>query len=240
MTRPESWTPHSVFAATRIFVSASGPTAERFMHSVLLPAVQDNIRETHRLDVHLYDALKKGLYKPTAFFKGIVFPLLSGSCTQREAQIVASAVARVSVPVMASAAALCRLCEMAAEQMSADADAAGPTNIFIKTLLEKRYALPFQVVDALVLHFVRFSVAPGVGAKLPVIWHQGLLVFAQRFRDELAEDQRQALLDLLHSRWHPDISPEVRRELLAGREVGTVANEEIQGGDDTMATAVDG
>ena len=28
-----------------------------------------------KLDVQLYEALKKGLYKPAAWFKGILFPL---------------------------------------------------------------------------------------------------------------------------------------------------------------------
>jgi essential nuclear protein 1 len=28
-----------------------------------------------KLNVHLYDALKKALYKPSAFFLGILFPL---------------------------------------------------------------------------------------------------------------------------------------------------------------------
>lgn len=28
-----------------------------------------------KLNVHLYDALKKSLYKPSAFFLGILFPL---------------------------------------------------------------------------------------------------------------------------------------------------------------------
>jgi essential nuclear protein 1 len=99
VTRPDAWTPNSVYAATRLFVSSKPATAQQFLNAVLLPAVQDNIRETHKLNVHLYQALKKALYKPSAFFKGIVFPMLAeGTCTQREAIIVASVVAKVSVP----------------------------------------------------------------------------------------------------------------------------------------------
>ena len=73
-------------------------------------------------------------------------------------------------------------------------------------------------------------------AKLPVIWHQTLLVFAQRYRNEITEDQREALLDLLLTHGHHTIGPEVRRELLAGRGRGVPL--EPQGpafdGDDTM------
>lgn len=78
--------------------------------------------------------------------------------------------------------------------------------------------------------------------KLPVLWHQSLLVFAQRYRNDITEDQREALLDLLLVRGHKDIGPEVRRELLAGRGRGVVEPEAAQqgvggvadGGDDTM------
>jgi essential nuclear protein 1 len=215
--------------------------------------VQQNIQETTKLNIHLYNSLKKALYKPSAFFKGVVFPLLiDTSCTQREAVIIASVVAKISVPVLHSAAALHRLCEIAAEQMSSDPDAAGPCNIFIKTLLEKKYALPYKVIDALVFHFLRFrgavangpdamdteSVAGdlGGGGKLPVIWHQCLLAFAQRYRNDITEDQREALLDLLLTRGHKSISAEVRRELLQGRGRGVVVEPPAVGmdGDDTM------
>lgn len=253
LTRPDEWTPNAVYAATRIFISSKPHIAQEFLTTILLPAVQDDIRENHKLNVHLYAALKKSLYKPSAFFKGVVFPLLSsGVCTQREAHIVSSVVARVSVPVLHSAAALHRLCEMAAEQMSSDPDTAGPVNMFIRVLLEKKYALPYKVVDALVFHFLRFRAATGgnaagdamaidgesgIGgvAKLPVIWHQCLLAFAQRYRNDITEDQREALLDLLLTRGHRAIGPEVRRELLAGRGRGVLIEPEVgMGGDDTM------
>jgi essential nuclear protein 1 len=236
-----------MYAATRIFISSKPYNAQIFLHTVLLPAVQSHIAETQKLNVHLYNALKKALYKPSAFFKGIVFPMLTESrCTQREATIVASVVAKVSVPVLHSAAALHRLCEIAAEQMSSDPDAAGPCNIFIKTLLEKKYALPFKVIDALRAAGASSadamdteSVAGDLGGtgKLPVIWHQCLLAFAQRYRNDITEDQREALLDLLLTRGHKSISPEVRRELLEGRGRGVVAEPAAaigMDGDDTM------
>lgn len=78
----------------------------------------------------------------------------------------------------------------------------------------------------------------GQGFKLPVLWHQSLLVFAQRYRNDITEDQREALLDLILVRGHKDIGPEIRRELLAGRGRGIVAPENAPkhdiGGDDTM------
>jgi len=137
--------------------------------------------------------------------------------------------------------------------MSGNTEAGGATNIFIRVLLEKKYALPFKVVDALVFHFLRFrAIDPaaaggadeamsgvsgpgGRGEKLPVLWHQCLLAFAQRYKNDITEDQREALLDLLLVRGHKAIGPEVRRELLEGRGRGVPAQESVSlGGDDTM------
>lgn len=257
ITRPDSWTPNGVYEATKIFTSSRPAVSQAFCSDVLLPRVREEIRETKKLNVHLYKALKKALYKPAAFFRGLLFPLVgSGTCTLREATIISSVVARVSIPVLHSATALYRLCEIGAEQMMHDVESAGACNIFIRTLLEKKYALPFRVVDALVFHFLRFramqqadgddvnmsgttGVFPGSkGAsdpKLPVLWHQCLLAFAQRYKNEITEDQREALLDLLLIRGHKQIGPEVRRELLEGRGRGVVIEEgAADGGDDTM------
>lgn len=254
VTQPEKWSTNACYQATRIFVSSKPHIVQRFLEMVILERVREDIYETKKLNVHLFNSLKKGLYKPAAFFKGFLFPLVgSGTCTLREAHIISAVLARVSIPVLHSAAALKGLCDIAAEEASQGTEGGGATNIFIKTLLEKKYALPYQVIDALVFHFLRFrsidpaSVQAGdamsgivkegdVKAKLPVIWHQSLLAFAQRYKGDVTEDQREALLDLLLSHGHSAIGPEVRRELLAGRGRGVPM--EPQGsaldGDDTM------
>ena len=246
LTRPEIWTSNACYEATRIFVSAKPHIVQHFLESVILDRVRDDIHENKKLNVHLYKALKKALYKPAAFFKGFLFPLVTtGTCTLREAHIISSVLVRVSIPVLHSAAALLRLTEIAAEQLSLATESAGATNVFIRVLLEKKYALPYKVIDGLVFHFLRFRAMPTDGSdannlaardlKLPVLWHLCLLAFAQRYRNDITEDQREALLDLLLMRGHKDIGPEVRRELLEGRGRGVLVEEQgVDGGDDTM------
>lgn len=254
ITRPDKWTPNAVFQATRIFVSHKPIVVQRFLEMVVLEKVREDIYETKKLNVHLFNSLKKALYKPSAFFKGFLFPLIgSGTCTLREAHIISAVLVRVSVPVLHSAAALKGLCEIAAQEASQGSEGGGATNIFIRALLEKKYALPYQVIDALVFHFLRFrsddpaGVQEGdamagvyaegdVKTKLPVIWHQSLLAFAQRYKSDITEDQREALLDLLLGQGHSAIGPEVRRELLAGRGRGVPLEAQAEGldGDDTM------
>ncbi|KAI1004187.1 Uncharacterized protein K3495_g4029 [Podosphaera aphanis] len=256
ITRPDKWTANACYEATKIFISSKPATAQRFMEKVILERVRDEIYETKKLNVHLFNALKKGLYKPAAWFKGFLFPLVgSGTCTLREAHIISAALVRVSVPVLHSAAALKGLCDIAAQESSAGTEGGGATNIFIKALLEKKYALPYQVIDALVFHFLRFRSTDPAGVtpediengtshlesgakemRLPVIWHQCLLAFAQRYRNDITEDQREALLDLLLTKGHSKIGPEVRRELLEGRGRGVMIEPDSKAldGDDTM------
>lgn len=76
LTEPENWSPNAVYQATRIFASnLGGKKAERFYRLVLLPRVREDIQKNKRLHFALYQTLKKSLYKPAAFFKGILFPL---------------------------------------------------------------------------------------------------------------------------------------------------------------------
>ncbi|PCH41601.1 cell adhesion protein byn-1 [Wolfiporia cocos MD-104 SS10] len=221
LTRPEDWTPQACHAATRIFLPQMKPPQARvFLEGVLLDAIREDIHLTkegarknknnRKLNVHYYEALRRSLYKPAAFFKGIVFPLLNTGCTLQEAAIIASVLAKVKVPLMHSAAALIRLANM---------DYSGPNSLFIRVLLDKKHALPYKVVDALVFHFIRLSNTykaskAGDVEELPVLWHQSLLVFCQRYGSDLTPDQKDALLDVVRAHPHPQIGPEVRRELV--------------------------
>jgi essential nuclear protein 1 len=46
------------------------------LEGVLLDRVREDMQmNAGKLNVHLYDALRKSLYKPSAFFLGILFPL---------------------------------------------------------------------------------------------------------------------------------------------------------------------
>ncbi|KAL4364619.1 hypothetical protein AHAS_Ahas07G0024200 [Arachis hypogaea] len=76
LTEPENWSPHALYQVTRIFASnLNTKKAERFYKLVLLPRVREDIRKSKKLHFSVYETLKKALYKPGAFFKGILFPL---------------------------------------------------------------------------------------------------------------------------------------------------------------------
>lgn len=114
ITNPDAWTPQATYQATRIFTSnLKSRMAQRFFNILLLEKVRDDINANKKLNYHLYMALKKSLYKPGAFFKGILLPLLeTKNCTLREAAIIASVLVKCSVPVLHSAAALLKIAEM--------------------------------------------------------------------------------------------------------------------------------
>lgn len=203
LTEPESWTAAAMYQATRIFSSnLKELMAQRFYNLVLLPRIRDDIAEFKKLNFHLYQALKKALFKPAAWFKGILIPFCeSGTCTLREAIIIGSILTKCSIPVLHSSAAMLKLAEM---------EYNGANSIFLRILLDKKYALPFRVLDALVAHFLSFRSEKRV---LPVLWHQSLLTLAQRYKADLASDQKEAVLELLKIQSNPQISAEIRREL---------------------------
>jgi len=208
LTRPDRWTPQAMYAATRIFASNLNPKmAQRFYSLVLLDAVRADICENHKLNYHYYISLKKAVYKPAAFFKGILLPLCRDDCTLREAAIVASVLQRVSVPVHHSAVAIHKLAQM--EEYS------GAASIFIKTLLNKKYALPAPVIGSVVGHFARFTEERET--VLPVLWHQALLVFVQRYKDEVGEEGKERLRVVMKQHSHHKLTPEIRRELFGSK-----------------------
>lgn len=204
LTRPDQWTPQAMYAATRIFASNLNPKmAQRFYNLVLLDAVRADIYANKKLNYHYYMALKKSIYKPAAFFKGILLPLCKEGCTLREAVIIASVLQRVSIPVHHSAVAIHKLACMTEYN--------GAASIFIKTLLNKKYSLPAPVIESLIQHFAKFR--EDEGAELPVLWHQALLAFVERYKNEVGAEGKAKLRDLMKVHSHPKITVEVRREL---------------------------
>jgi essential nuclear protein 1 len=205
ITNPETWTPHATYEATRLFSSnLKSNLAQRFYFEFLLPKIRYDILETKKLNIHLYNALKKALYKPAAFFKGFLLPLISDDCSLREAIIIGSVLTKVSIPSLHSAACLIKLAELSRYS--------GANSIFIRILLDKKYALPYKVLDVLVFHFLRIK---NVIEDVPVLWHQSLLVFAQRYKMDITDEQKDSLLELIKIKNHYLISPEISRELTA-------------------------
>lgn len=204
LTDPDGWSAAAVYQATRIFASnLNAKMAQRFYSLVLLPRIRDDIAEYKRLNFHLYMALRKALFKPAAFFKGVLLPLCeSRTCTLREAIVIGSVLAKNSIPMLHSAAALLKIAEM---------EYSGANSIFLRILLDKKYALPYRVIDAVVNHFTRFQMD---SRELPVLWHQSLLTFVQRYKSDISSEQKEALLELLKKHAHQEITPEIRRELM--------------------------
>ena len=101
--------------------------------------------------------------------------------------IIGGILVRKSVPVLHSSAAMLKMAEMPySGAPSHDSwqlppnlmlGRIGATSVFLRVLLDKKYSLPFRVVDAVVAHFYRFTTDH---RELPVLWHQCLLVFVQR------------------------------------------------------------
>lgn len=59
--------------------------------------------------------------------------------------------------------------------------------------------------------------------QLPVLWHQSLLSFVSRYKDDLSSDQKAALYELLEKHHHGQITSEVRHELVQSKCRGDAA-----------------
>ncbi|KAJ3807590.1 cell adhesion protein byn-1 [Lentinula aff. lateritia] len=165
LTEPENWPPHACCAATRIFISTMKPAQTQFFLS------------NKKLNVQYYETLKT-----SAFFQGILFPMLNvhALVMRRQAAIMASILAKVKIPVLHASAVLLHITEMYYT---------GSNSLFIQVLIDKKFEVPYKVVDS---------------EHLPVLWHQSLLAFVQRY----------ALLGVIRATSHPQISAEIRCKLV--------------------------
>ena len=203
LTKPEKWSSAAMYEATRMFIAnLKEPQAQKFLNRILLPRIRDDILSGRKLNIHLYKSLQKALFKPGAFFKGIIIPLCeSGDCSHREASIVGSILARNSIPILHSCAAMLRIAEMTYT---------GANSLFLNFLIQKRYALPFRVIDALVFHFIRMSEDK---RTLPSLWQKCFLGFVEFYKKDISQEQKDALLLCLTNQWNSSYSPQISKHL---------------------------
>ena len=219
LTKPDNWTSNVMYEAVKMMASQTGSaTCQRFYNLVLLPRVREEIAEKKKLDFHLYQALRKATFKVAAFMKGFLLPLCMDEMRAREAVIVGGVLAKKSIPVVHSALAMYKLLEMA--------EYSGPCHYILKVLLNKRYALPLKVLDALVDHFARFE---SDVREMPVIWHQCLLTFAERYGASLTQEQCVRLSGVVKRQVHREMTPIVKRHLGLRRGAGVSGSERGRG-----------
>jgi len=206
LTDPENWTFNATFEATKIFISGLDPKmSEIFLKKYLLPKVRANIKQEKDLNYHLYQSLRKSLYKPAAFFKSIVLAICQDEdSTLKEATIISSIVSKAHFPYLYPSTALLHLCNMPFNSVRA---------FFMRILIDKKYSLPETVISALINYFDQTSDDSDEN-DLPVLWHQALLAFCQRYKLEISNENKHRILNvILKRKFHHQISLEIQEEL---------------------------
>ena len=106
-----------------------------------------------------------------------------------------------SIPNLHAAAALMKI---------SNGEYTGPKFMIIRALLDKKFALPVKSISVIFDYFCSFG---QFGAALPVLWHQALLVFVQRYKSEFDADRKKCIRELVGLQNHAMISPEIIREI---------------------------
>lgn len=218
-TNPKMWTPHAMYEAVYLFSSNFNNTlVEQFYKEFFVPALRENIKKHEKLNVYLYNALKRSLFKPVGFFKGIIFPLAE-NLTIKEANIVGSILKKCSIPIAHSANAIMKLVEHNGLNRVSQGHF-----FFIKLLLSKKYALPMIVKDSIVkfLDELSANIAKSkINSKnfnennsiLPVCFHQVLLSVCQYYKFDLNDKDKEIIKQICRSYPHHIITNLVYKEL---------------------------
>jgi essential nuclear protein 1 len=212
ITEPYNWTPQAMYEAVIQFSSGEALMTYTFYEKYLVPAIRNDIKKNKKLNIHYYNCLKRALFKPSAFFKGIILPM-SKTLSAKEASIIGSILRKCSIPNNHASAALVKLmqlCETDKNGISVGA------LFFMRLLLVKKYAFPTEVKEKLVKFFLSYYNFDK--DKLPVLWHQAFLCFVQHYKLDLTEVEKSKLKELNNKVGHHIISGEISKELSFSRQ----------------------
>ena len=207
ITEPYNWTPQAMYNAVIQFSSADSSIGTIFYEKYLVPAIKSDIKKNKKLNIHYYNCLKRALFKPSSFFKGIILPM-SKSLSGKEASIIGSILRKCSIPNNHASAAIVKLSQLCKNDIKGVSVGA---LFFMRLLLVKKYALPKEVKDCLVKFFLGYYDFDR--NKLPVLWHQTLLCFVQHYKLDLTESEKMNLKDLNNRIGHHIIQSEISKEL---------------------------
>ena len=182
--------------AVNIFASNFDPVrAEEFYRSWLSPAVKRDLANSKKLNVHLYEALKKALYKTNAWFKGIMFEFCSETTMLREMKVIESLVSKMSIPVITASVAMLKLMEMPPTT---------PVVHYLAAFLNKHYTLPKRVLTGITEYLLTFTLQEG---ELSVAWQTLFLTLVKQYGQSLDEMAKGALQELARIKPHKLITP---------------------------------
>ncbi|KAI6207303.1 Cell adhesion protein byn-1 [Aphelenchoides fujianensis] len=191
ITCPEKYTAASMLHATRLFSATASPkVCERFYRYYLLPRVLDDIMEFRKLNVHLFNALKKAVYKPTAFVKGILLPMCnSDAFSMIVAHVIRGVLNAVSLPVFHAATAMIKISRL---------PISSPVSHVLTGLVNKRYTLPSMALDAVIRYFCSYE----LDEEMPLSLNTCIQTFVQLYKLELSGEQKKTLIELLKAKGH--------------------------------------
>jgi essential nuclear protein 1 len=212
ITEPYNWTPQAMYEAVVQFSSGEILMSYTFYEKYLVPAIRNDIKKNKKLNIHYYNCLKRALFKPSAFFKGIILPM-SKTLSAKEASIIGSILRKCSIPNNHASAAIVKLLQIC--QNDKNGISVGAL-FFMRLLLVKKYAFPTEVKDKLVKFFLGYYDFDK--DKLPVLWHQALLCFIQHYKLDLTEVEKSKLKELNNKVGHHIISSEISKELSFSRQ----------------------
>ena len=111
ITEPYNWTPQAMYNAVIQFSSSDPTIGTIFYEKYLVPAIRNDIKKNKKLNIHYYNCLKRALFKPSSFFKGIILPM-SKTLSGKEASIIGSILRKCSIPNNHASAAIVKLTQL--------------------------------------------------------------------------------------------------------------------------------
>lgn len=133
--------------------------------------------------------MKKAVYKPIAFVKGILLPLCSSEAfSLNAAHVLRGVLNSISLPVFHAATAIIKISQL---------PISSPVSYVLTGMIYKRYTLPSLAIDALLKYFSKFESEDEESELMPLSLNSCIHAFVQLYKRELRPEQREQLIQLL-------------------------------------------
>ncbi|CAL6054643.1 Bystin [Hexamita inflata] len=209
MTNFECWSPQAMYGLTRLFI-ASLPEDQSYIYisHILVPACQQDLKQTQKLNIHYFNALIKSKYRCFAFFRGVVFFAVEHSQSSAFVKVVNAAVQKCSFPRTAIIPAFIQLIQMEPNPA---------LYAVLASLITKNYSLPEGLLNDILGFYEKTS-----NMNQTLVWHDGLLRFSRIYAGVLNGEQQVRLYQTAKRCFHEGgISDEILRVVkFAGNKAG--------------------
>ncbi|KAH0788206.1 Bystin-domain-containing protein [Histomonas meleagridis] len=199
LTQPFKWTINALTSVTLTFQHyASVKRNTIYNEQILLEYVLDRLESPRPIPKTIMEPITIAARTPQSFLVGFLIPLSTETiCPSKTAKFISTLIAQIKLPNTYANVFIDHLCKSDRSQV---------ITLFLSRLISRSYALTISSIDAIYAYFLSYQ---GDSEQMPMIWHNAILEFVQKYGKNLLDEQKEGLTELVKTKSNPKITPQI-------------------------------